>query len=302
MSEDNSKYIMRTGFNFNNLPPQIERIINKAKQDNDLLLCLRSNEIHIYYRGGKILGIKKNTRRFTLSFDEKYLKAGNQGDSVEYEWLKDINKSSRQRVENDPLEFFDGAKGVMETWFYKNKKQERDDQHKISLNNADVIDDDDLAVVDIEYAVSANSSCYNTLYMDTFRENLPPYKRYPNPRFDIIAINKQGQIYVFELKTGLDSTKNCDKHITDFVAMIGSDKFGNNSKSIRYQLFLEEMSKMITELNDNRIRNNSVPLPDVDKNKAPIFGFVFTVDKKTKNPGHTPEYQKKGSRKLFLMP
>lgn len=292
MTNANPKYVKRTGFE---VESQIERIISVAKQDPDLLLCLRANEIHIYYRGGKILGIKKNLKSLTLSFDEKYLNIGNTDLYEKYEWLKDINKTGRKRVENDPQTFFKDAKKIMRIWFDNHRKQERDDQHKIALNNVDVINDKDIAVVDIEFAVSSNSSCYNREYKNTFRTY---NKRYPNPRFDIIAINRQGQIYVFELKTGLNSTKNCDTHITDFVAMIGSDKAGDFSETKRYQSFLEEISTMIEKLNKNKFRNNLRPLPDVDKNKAPIFGFAYTVENEPKVPGHTPEYQKMRIQKI----
>lgn len=292
MSNDKPLYVMRTGFD---VEDQIKLIVNEAKQDPALLLCLRANEIHIYYKGGKILGIKKNPKTLTLSFDEKYLNIGNPELSAEYEWLKHINKTSRKRVENNPKEFFNDAKKIMDIWFDIHRKQERDDQHKIALNNVDIIHDEDLAVVDIEFAVSANSPCYNREYKNTFRTY---DKRYPNPRFDIIAINKQGQIYVFELKTGLNSTKNCETHITDFAAMIGSEKTGNFSETIRYKSFLDEMSEMIAELNQNRFRNNLSPLPDVDKSKAPIFGFAYTVEKEAKAPGHTPDYQKMRIQKI----
>lgn len=288
MCNGNPKYVMRTGFN---VDFQTRRILAEAKQDPELLICLRAKEIHIYYRGGKILGIKKNTRSFALSFDEKYLNIGDPEIMIKYGWLKHENKNFRNRVEEDPKMFFKDAKHVMNKWFSlpRHRKQERDDQHKIALNNADIIKDDDLAVVDIEFAVSANSPCYNREYKNTFHTY---DKRYPNPRFDIIAVNKQGQIYVFELKTGLNSTKNCDTHITDFVAMIGSCETGDFSETIRYQSFLEEMSKMIAVLNQSRFRNNLALLPGVDKSKPPIFGFAFTVEDEPKVPGHTLEYQK----------
>lgn len=70
MSNDKPLYVMRTGFD---VEDQIKLIVNEAKQDPALLLCLRANEIHIYYKGGKILGIKKNPKTLTLSLTKNIL-------------------------------------------------------------------------------------------------------------------------------------------------------------------------------------------------------------------------------------
>lgn len=290
MGSKKTLYTLRTGFH---IPSSLNEIIKEANRDPELLICLRGKEIHIYYKGGKILGLRKNSRSVSMNFDKKYLCIENKDLAKRHEWLAEINRTYRERVESNPKEFFCVAKQIMSDWFKKHPKQERDDQQQIALCNPVINEENELAVVDIEYAVSANSPCYNKTYKDTFGCYTT---RYPNPRFDIIAIDRKGQIYVLELKTGLNSTKNSETHITDFVSMIGSHRSGELSDSPRYLTFLNEMSAMIESLNDMNLKS----LPVVDKEKAPIFGFVYTVEKEPKCKGHTPDYQKKRIQQIVF--
>ena len=71
MSKRFENYQNRASFK---LPQKYEGIVKYAQADDDLLICLRSDCMHIYYRGGKILQVKNK-----LSFDKKYLnlKKGN---------------------------------------------------------------------------------------------------------------------------------------------------------------------------------------------------------------------------------
>lgn len=273
-----NNYKKRAGFN---IPKEYEGIIRYAQKDPQLFICLRGNEIHIYYQGGKILDLEAKK----LTFDTKYLKIDSLPPEPELEWLKSFTTND---VIKSPENFFTDAKRAMDQWFEKHPKQERKDQQSIAEKNQSCLREDELAVIDIEYAVSSISNCYNKDYKDTFRK----YKRYPNPRFDLIAIDKKGQLYVLELKTGLDSTQNCKTHITDFVAMIGSQRRGDNPNmnQKRWETFANEINEMIAELNKNKYRNES--LPSVNLYLPPIFRFAFIIESAPKNKQHTYEYQK----------
>ena len=266
MSKRFENYQNRASFK---LPPKFEGIVKYAQADDDLLICLRSDCLHIYYRGGKILEVKNR-----LSFDKKYLNLKNSDLSSELILLSSFKDAD---VIEDPKKYFTLAKMAMDLWFKENPKQERDDQQSIAILNQSCRNDGELAVIDIEYAVSFNSNCYNKAYKDTFKD----YVRYPNPRFDIVAIDREGQIYVLELKTGLGSTENCDTHLTDFVAMIGSHNIGDNSSEPqkRWVTFVSEMNEMVAKLNENRYRDSQHPLPSVRMDKPPVFMFAFTYKK-----------------------
>ncbi len=284
---DFTKYLPRIGFD---TPVEIKELLKVAREDRELLICLRGKEIHIYYRGGKILSISPSRNLCKLDFDKKYLKIKSL--PINLQWLSTYSKID---VIEKPKRFFSDAKEAMSLWFYEHPKQEREDQQKIALNNA-VIEEEALAIVDIEYAVSFNSSCYNKNYIDTFET----HNRYPNPRFDIIAIDKTGQIYILELKTGIDSTDNATTHITDFVAIIGSHNIGDNinKPEPRYMTFLKEMDMMIDTLNHERYRHDSLLLPKVDFLRKPVFGFVFTIETNPKSNGYTSEYQTKRIKEI----
>ena len=54
----------------------LEPILNRVKQDNTLDFQIRENEVHIYYRGGRILDIIPKTEGvFEFSFDPNYFGA-----------------------------------------------------------------------------------------------------------------------------------------------------------------------------------------------------------------------------------
>lgn len=271
-------YKKRTGCT---IPDEYQGIIKFALASKKLLICLRGGSIHIYYRGGKILDLKGKS----LKFDVKYLP---KQDDID-EKLKWLHSFTKDDVINNPQKYFKDAQKVMDLWFKKNKKQEREDQQSIAENNQDYPQLGSLAVVDIEYSVSFHSNCYNETYIKKLGRD---YKRYPNPRFDIIAIDENGQLYVLELKTGLDSTKNCETHITDFVAMIGSHckRDDTAKKELRWQTFAEEIADMIEQLNEHKYRKNK--LPKVDLDLPPVFMFAFTVEREPKHKEDTPENQR----------
>ncbi len=286
-------YKSRVGFK---IPPRYTTLLDAIKADKDhLLICVRGGEYHVYYRGGKILGIRPKS----LYFDLKYLKR-KKGADVGFSFAKDKGheklKLDNNKVLDDPKGFFEEAKRIMDEWFEENKKQERDDQHSIAYANMD--GDNQLTVLDIEFAASFNANYYNKCYIDELRKEagLPPIKdRYPNPRFDIIAVDKDGQIHVIELKTGLDAVGNARKHVEDFNAVIGSDSEGdnNNAHEIRYVSFLKELQDMRERIIGDELRG-SVNIPEIKIELKPKFHFLFTP----KRGEHIP-YTEDEQRTLF---
>ncbi len=269
-------YKLRTGFK--NIQDWHHNIFDVAKKDSELITCARGGEFHIYFKGGKILEINPQS----LNFDTKYLKRkdGTLSPKLsDFLKKKDIKTSDGSisldvdRIKNDISGFFSAAKSVMKDWFDYNPKQERADQQEIILVGN--TPQRDLAVIDIEFAVSFNANYYNQKYMDSHKKG-EPYKKYPNPRFDIIAVDGEGQVHVIELKTGLGALDNAEKHVDDFFAMIGNKEHGDDPSlnKERWKSFLEEMAEMISVINKNNLRRDSLPL--IDTQKPPLFHFAFT--------------------------
>lgn len=273
----------------------ISILSNLSKDKYTLDLRLRGNLIHAYYHGGKILEI--TTR--TLQVDDKYLRNYPQKESLLHKWFESEKhndeykwKLDRKAVLENINNYLFDMQDAMNFWFERNSNNERSDQQRISMAPQKII-----KIVDIEYAVSANSHCYNFEYMSTQKkkadslkgQKYQPYKRWPNPRFDIIGIDDTGQIYVFELKTGLDSTNNMIKHITDFVNLIGSQDKDRDGK-IRFKEFNAEMGNIISTFNEHSEIFNKNKYPEVNTNLPPKFYFLFS-NKEGENDFY--EFQKK---------
>lgn len=271
---DFSKYNKRTGFP---IPKDLMPLIDAAKRDKELLICLRGNEIHIYYRGGKILGLNPGK----LSFDLKYLTGRTDRDNL---ICADIKKH-KNTIMSNPDAFFSEAKSVMNEWFKQHPKQERDDQHQIALRNQVFSSESGLIVIDIEFATSFLANYYNKQYIDPEDKiekervtiaNARKWPRYPSPRFDIIAIDKSGRIHVLELKTGLNALGNAKTHVEDFNALVGNQHQGDNpnANELRFISFIKEIQEMVAVLNKEHLRESLIPTPIMSK---PIFHFVFTA-------------------------
>ena len=124
---------------------------------------------------------------------------------------------------------------------------EKNEQQMISMNNRG---DTAYTVIDLEYAVSRDSSFKYDGNLDK-----------KVPRFDIIALDKTGQLYVIELKTGLGAISNesgIRPHIDCFNHTIGRDEKGE---------FLVEQKKKFNLIDKETW---------VDKSKKPVFIFAFS--------------------------
>ena len=257
---------------------------NVSDKSKKLDIKLRGGVIHVYYKGGKILDIRFKCAKF----DNKYLKNFPQKEEIQKKWLKNIDSDkennqtlNRDAIIRDTKGYLECMSNVMDFWFKENPKDEREHQHYISLAPHDSI-----KVIDIEFAVSFNSLCYNQDYIDNYKKKTCPshlyYEKYPNPRFDIIGISPEGQIYVFELKTGLDSIDNMEKHVLDFASLIGSEE--------RFRYFNEEMKIIIDTYNSHK-ELQSGNIPSININLRPKFYFLFTDKSKPKGGADQSDFR-----------
>ena len=131
------------------------------------------------------------------------------------------------------------------------KHDEKNDQQQISMNNRGKTS---YTVVDLEYAVSRDSSFFYDLTKKV-------------PRFDIIAVDKSGQLYVIELKTGLgaiDGDSGMRAHIDCFEHTIGRDQEG---------AFVKEMAGLLKQKQNLNLIDRSLK---IDPSKKPQFIFAFS--------------------------
>ncbi|MDE6485072.1 MAG: hypothetical protein K2L14_06745 [Duncaniella sp.] len=280
----------------------LNTIIKQIIDDNELDIQVRDNYLNVYYKGGNILRIKPQK----FQFDKYYFYLGHPKgfpkshvDKVANDKPSKINPrttdpiptltEARQIVSEldekhrvlmnllpeSPDIFIDEAKSVMDTWFSIWNKQERDDQQAITLRNNAFDSKSDLVVIDIEFAVSVNK----------------PYNKAKNSkgknkvcRFDIIAVDFKGQLYVIELKQnrpadGKGNSANVKIHRQDFDDTIGNDV---------NHLLAEEMAQVV------KIKKELGILPanvKVDTTRNPIFAVAYSgKDPETFNS----KYRKEG--------
>ena len=277
-------------------------IIEYVKKHSDAYdLQVRANYLNVYYNGGNILRINPNS----LDVDEFYFhteidanrdtrktviqKKAKKGDekakdiieklSRERDNILDLIKSGNASPKNVE-DFFYKMKTQMDEWEealychrvkiaekkkYKDKDcaerkiyhKEKYIQQKISLANRD-FENSDLVVLDVEFAVSDNA----------------PYRSEvcTHPRFDMIAVDKEGRIHVLELKYGLgatgidnqgESASDIQGHTDKFLKTVGGDV---------YRKFLEDIEKIVSA-------KKSLGLSWLDEikvsKKEPVFDIVY---------------------------
>lgn len=282
-NNDKSNYTKRGEFSkrfWNKLEtsPWKDIIEYASKVENGLDVQLRGGYINIYYNGGNILRIHPQTKFFDefYFYDKCKKNDRNTRKTIILEEVKKGNKEAKNIVDglikqkeillknipNNYEEYFDKAKKVIDNWLKKQNDElgithyEKKTQQAISLHNKEFSGDNDLVVVDVEFAISQKSRYF---------------KKKENPRPDIIAIDKKGQIHVMELKYGLKATEGkagIEKHLNDFVECTSK-----GSKD-----FLEDMSLLIESKKKLKLIDSNCK---VDKNlESPVFDLIIKGSEK----------------------
>lgn len=247
-------------------------IIDFASQrENELDVQIRDNYLNIYYQGGNLLRVHPRS----LYFDEFYFHRGakdmrkthlidkcKKGDKACIARWEDYKNRRKEMLdilkERGMATYCKEMKRIMKEWdadlhTIGISHDEKNAQQQISMNNRGATD---YTVVDLEYAVSTT---YN------FKYNGDSTKKVP--RFDIIAVDKTGQLYVIELKTGLkaiDGNSGIRAHMDCFEHSIGRDS--NND-------FINEMNELLRQKQELKLIDKNVR---IDQTKKPQFIFAFS--------------------------
>lgn len=252
---------------------------------------LRDNCIHLYYRGGKILEIKPRSyafdqfyfyrptgeeRNYPKTYVEKIAKGkGLDARSPRYpvpgeEEAKRIFDELTQKqgellgllYEKEYHAYFDRASREMDVWLACHPKPEREDQHLIALANRAFSEENDFAVIDVEYGVSPKM----------------PYRKLGSTkqcRFDLVAVDRTGQLYVIELKQNLaadrpDSGTDIKAHQQDFNQTLQRDD---------NLLFPAEMARVVERKKEMGLLADDVT---VNRWEKPRFCAAFSGDEAEK--------------------
>jgi hypothetical protein len=256
-------------------------VINAYK---DLDVQIRNDYMNVYYRGGNIARVKSEN---SFEFDEFYFYL-EMSTKPKKEIEKDVTivnglKSQRNNLtkkfkERDYQGYFSEAKTVMDNWLKINPKPERILQHQLTIENQ--YNSSDYTIIDLEYEVSTLSN-----FACTF---IPKGKDKPKkPRFDIIAINKQGQLCVIELKRGIGSlsgTSGLKEHWDCYQQSIMRN----------HRPFMDEMNLILKQKKEFGLLNHDLEI----KHPEPVFMFAYSFDEKdsidNQEKAFKEEYQKIG--------
>lgn len=266
----------------------LSSILERIKKDDTLLLAIRDNYINIYYRGGNILRIAEDSsgKIYNVAFDEKY------DLSEDRTAFFNVNLPKILKEEKDTIAVIKAIpvlKEIMDFWYYKKHKSEREFQQVIVReNNFEPLSiDTEYFVTDIEVADKELKA-----------------------RFDLSAIKwnagdrkifQKCSVAFFEMKYGddaLDGRSGLIKHLDDITEFLGN--------RVKYEQFLESIEIQFQQLDylDLLDFNHSKNLKiELNRESKPEFVFILA----NHNPRSailksiitSDEFQKKAKSDLF---
>ena len=258
-----------------------ENLMNLVREDEELDFEIRNNYVNIYYEGCNIAKISSaigsvqfDKFYFLLRKDIKGNKPSkkevqencNKGE-VHYDLYMDLIEKQKSLTDlfkdKKYSKYIDEAKCQVKEWFdsWELNKEEKSTQQKIVRANNESTT---LCVIDNEYQISTDAP------FKFVADDSCEYE-HKSPRFDLIAVDKNGQIYVIELKKGLSAC--CGKaglrsHAESFRCTIERDS----------KYFVEEMKSILEQKKELGLIDDSIKIND---NKPK---FVFAYETKDGEP------------------
>ena len=245
----------------------LSKMLKVINNDSDLDVQIRNDYLNIYYKGGNIAKVNSEGSvefdKFYFYLDMKNIPTKNRKQNVIV--VKELTTKRNlliSRFKDKKYEdYFGDAKDIMDKWLKVNPKPERMEQHQLSIENQ--YNKSDYTIIDLEYQVSTKS--------DFACKFIPKGKGKPKkPRFDIIAVNKQGKLCVIELKKGMGALKNTSglkEHWDCYQQSIG----------LNHQPFINEMKKLLEQKQVFNLINKQVKI----EWPIPEFMFAYSYDDKT---------------------
>jgi hypothetical protein len=171
------------------LQGELAYFLTEVKNKRDMLsLEIRNGYINIYYKGGKLLKITQKAKGYSFHFDAKYCK--HKGGNERFDLLNRLHSSDMEAYKNN----FGMMMQEMDAWFKEHPKEERDYQHRLLVNNPEIID--------IEYQICRRM------------------------RLDMLLYS-QGKLMIVENKYGtgaIGGTAGISKHYSDICEVINDPK------------------------------------------------------------------------------
>lgn len=207
----------------------LHAILERIQNDDTLMLAIRNGYINIYYRGGNLLKITESrTGLYEAHFDKKYDLTPNQ--SI----YNDLNLPKVIKALEDTDKWVSSVpclKEIMDFWFGKHPKQEREFQQLVERENnrSSISNETEYFITDIEFADSSMG-----LRFDALAIKWPASKRkYGNKCRPALIEIKYGD-------NALDGKSGLLKHLKDIYSFVSDSK--------RYNDLLDTMETQFNQL------------------------------------------------------
>lgn len=248
-------------------------LIEFISKNHELDVQLRDNYISVYYDGGEILKITPKSLDIDMRYFEKYAKSEKQQILERLSQNLAFKKSAKEKLlavlieKNDFSSYFKQAKELIAEWVEHHKCYERKKLHEIACSNREFYPHNNLAVIDIEFAVDWYKPYNNSQGKGGKRKV---------PKFDIIAVDQSGQLYAIilqdNLRTNGDRTKqSLNAYKQDFYLTIGDDTPLND--------FAQEMNEVLKMKQELGLLPKSLI---IDTDALPRFAVAFSIGTKPK--------------------
>jgi hypothetical protein len=231
----------------------LHSVLERVRQDHTLMLAIRKNYINVYYRGGNLLKIEEQGEGSYLPFFDKQY---NSGKNIPV--LRSATRANKGSA-SEWVGAFSHLKEIMDLYFSKNIKPEREFQQVVARENnfSTISNESEYFISDIEFADTKLKA-----------------------RFDMLAIRwlanqrKKGsncRAAFVEMKYGdkaLGGAAGLVKHLDDFSKLISDPK--------QYHAILKSMESQINQLNElSLLKFNSKENIELNENDKPEIIFVL---------------------------
>ena len=146
----------------------LTQLVSAVKADDTLCMEIREDYVNVYYRGGNLYCVKKDSKRaglYNFSFDRNYHKHKKSA-------LSNFDEDTFSQCKNcqDYVKYIPVLKTEMDLWFGENPKYEREYQQLVLRENSysgsdttgnGISKDTDYFIVDVEYADNSNNSRFD---------------------------------------------------------------------------------------------------------------------------------------------
>ncbi len=239
------------------LKPMLDLV--NTKEHGDLDVQIRNNYINIYYNGGNIAKIRNEK---SIELDEFYFCL--EKDRSRNVISQDEATMGELKLKRDALigkfkkgdfaTYFSEVKELMDTWLFAYNKPELIAQHQLTIDNR--YGASDYTIIDLAYQVSTESAFACKLKGANGKAK--------KPKFDIVAVDKDGKLCVIEFKKGPGA-------LTGVSGLKEQYECYKQSIDLNHEAFINEMKNLLKQKQSFNLIDKQVEI----KSLASEFMFAF---------------------------